>query len=102
MTELALDPACQFAAATANSDITHDVCCLDEDAETGRVTMCGLALPDGDDSAIADGIEPTCVVCQDLLGKWAEYGDLYHEDPRQPVVEPCRVCPRSHGEGECG
>lgn len=96
MAELSLDTAAQFAPASSDSDISHEVCCLDEDRETNAISLCGLTLPDGETE---DG-EPTCVVCQDLIDKWAEYGDFYQEDPNEPVTEPCRVCPRRDRENE--
>lgn len=94
VTDLTLDTVTQLAPVTADSDITHEICCLDEDKETGCITMCGLALPDEDDSALSDSVDPTCAVCFELVERWAEYGDLYGDDVREPITEPCRVCPR--------
>lgn len=74
------------------SDISHEICCSDENAESGRIAMCGIELPDAEE--LDDGT-PTCVVCQHLIEQWAHYADLYGDGgPKQPGDPPCRVCPR--------
>jgi hypothetical protein len=75
----------------SDSDVSHEVCCVDE-----SISMCGLSLPEEE---IGEG-EPSCVVCLDLLERWAHYADLYGEDPKLPTDPPCRLCPRLNREGD--
>lgn len=79
-----------------NTEASHEVCCIDEKTTHGRITMCGLPIPDGEDLG---GDVPTCVVCQDLLERWAHNADIYGEDPLCPDDPPCRACPRRAGDG---
>lgn len=83
----------------ADTEASHEVCCIDEQAETCRVSMCGLPIPDGPLGVGA----PSCVVCLDLLDLWARYADTYGEDPCEPGDMPCRLCPRrQHHEDRNG
>lgn len=89
MTEVALAPVPD--RQLLDSDISHEVCCIDEQAPCDRISMCGLPLADDGESGPD---EPTCVVCMDLIELWAYNVDTYGENPQRPDDPPCRVCPR--------
>lgn len=78
---------------TQDTDITHEVCCTDEQATTGRISMCGLPIDDGE---LLDEDAPSCAVCLDLIEQWAHNADTHREDPHRPGDAPCRLCPRRH------
>lgn len=82
MTEtlLALAPTRQ----RVDFDLSHEVCCADEQRPSGRIAMCGVPLEDGP----LDEDTPSCVVCQDLVERWARDADTYGDQV------PCRLCPR--------
>lgn len=93
MTELATAPA----PAAIDTEATHEACCLSERPNTrDRITMCGL--PIGDDEELGEDM-PSCIVCRDLLERWAHYADTYGEDPTSPGDKPCRACPRYPEDG---
>lgn len=92
MPDLALAPA--PVDPLADCEASHEVCCIDEKLPTGRISMCGVPLEDGD----LDEDVPSCLVCQDLLEQWAFNADTYGEDP-QPGDAPCRLCPRRNRGG---
>lgn len=84
----------QTTQAAAN-DISHEVCCTDEQKGSDRISVCGQPIPDGE---LVSGA-PDCMVCLDLLDQWAESADRYGEDPQAPDDDPCRCCPRRLQEG---
>lgn len=92
MTDLAVAPA--PVGPLADCEATHEVCCIDETLPTGRISMCGVPIEDGE----LDEDVPSCLVCQDLLEQWAISADTYGEDP-QPGDAPCRLCPRRNRGG---
>ena len=70
-------------------DITHEVCCLDEDKPDGRISMCGVDLADA---------ELTCVVCNDLLEGWNRWAGRQEEVDPYAGDAPCSVCPKRRRE----
>lgn len=76
---------------TDDDVITHEVCCLDEEKDACRISMCGYPIPDGE---VLEDDSPSCAVCLDLIDQWAHYADEYGEDPTGPDDDPCRCCPR--------
>lgn len=92
-----MSPANELGLATgaaldlADSEISHEVCCVDEEVGTDRISMCGIPIDDGPFTCQA----PTCVVCLELIDRWAYYVDKYGEDPHSPGDKPCRVCPKN-------
>lgn len=93
MTDLAVAPA--PVAPLADCEATHEVCCIDETLPTGRISMCGAPIEDGE----LDEDVPSCLVCQDLIEQWALLADTGMEQPRWPGDAPCRLCPRSNRGG---
>jgi hypothetical protein len=85
----------QTSDETLADDISHELCCTDEQKSSDRISMCGLALSDD----YCDIDVPSCTVCRDLIEQWAENVDLYGEDPQAPRDAPCRCCPRRFREG---
>lgn len=100
MTVLDTREAPETAPGSGGADITHEVCCLDEGKTVdtlgaGALGMCGLDLT----GAQYDAGETTCVVCAELIERWAHYAQVH--DERHPLHAggvPCRVCPRLRRE----
>lgn len=84
----------QATVEAGAGDISHEICCIDEQKATGRISMCGLPLSDDE----PDDDELSCAVCLDLIEEWVRNVDLYGEDPQAPNDVPCRCCPRRFQE----
>lgn len=78
----------------AVDDISHEVCCTDEQKVADRISMCGLPISGKN----CNSGPPSCTVCFDLTEQWALDADRYGEDPQLPGDAPCRCCPRRFHE----
>lgn len=94
MSPTAIQELPQAGPRAAVKDISHEVCCTDENKATDRISMCGLPISDED----CDSGPPSCTVCFDLIEQWALNVDRYGEDPQLPGDSPCRCCPRRFKE----
>lgn len=84
-----LDVATATVTQPTDADITHEVCCVDDD-----LAMCGLRVADADWT----DVDPvSCVVCADLYGQWTANASEFSEELAKPGVHRCRLCPKNIG-----
>lgn len=83
---IALDTAPAAAPQATDADVTHEVCCLDND-----LAMCGTPVADADWTEV-DPV--SCVVCTDLYGQWMANASEFSKELAEPGARGCRLCPK--------
>ena len=92
MTILETAPIPQPAPAMGDPDLTHEVCCVDDD-----LTLCGR---DASEMDWNDPLKPVaCIVCASLLERFEELLPT-EAVPLTRSDSPCSICPRRNQEGK--